>query len=155
MYIKEEVKVTDKPQIFNLAPQQVKTLKMRFKAAKTEDGFLFGYITYSSSSGNVPYLIVLDHVILNLLDAVIPEHISEKQFKKLWAELVWENKYQRTMKQESLYDYLTTFAKKINLEIVSPLTQFDKTSPLLVANLFGKTKFGIPSILPVRRGTTA
>ena len=142
MFIKEEVKAAEKPSMFNLAPQQIKTLKMVFKADKTEDGFLFGYITYSSSSGNVPYIIALDHVALNLLDSIVPEKIPEKMFKKLWADLIWENKFEFTSNQGSPYNFMNTFAAKMNLVAVSPLTQFDMTSPLLAANLFGRTKFG-------------
>ncbi len=142
MFIKEEVKVAERPQAFNLAPQQVKTLKMLFKANKTEDGFLFGYISYSSSSGNVPYVIVLDHVALNLLDSITPATVSDKVFKKLWAELIWENKFNFVVRQGSLFEFLNALAARLNLAIVSPLTEFDKTSPLLAANLFGRSKFG-------------
>ena len=146
MYIKEDVKVTDRPPIFNLAPQQIKTLKMMFKANKTEEGFLFGYISYSSSSGNVPYLITLDHIALNFLDTIVPEKVTQKTFKKLWTDLVWENKFQFPKKDGSLYAYLMLIAETLNLAIVSPLTQFDKTSSLLVANMFGRSKFGTFSL---------
>lgn len=142
IFIKEELKASEKPQVFNLAPQQIKTIKIMFKADKTEEGCLLGYITYSSSSGNVPYVIALDHVALNLLDSITPEKVPEKVFKKLWIELVWENKFDFSVKQGVPYDFLLSFASKINLATVSPLTEFDRTSSLLAANLFGRTKFG-------------
>eukprot|EP01022_Parablepharisma_sp_SALTPOND_P026497 TRINITY_DN64273_c1_g1_i1.p1 TRINITY_DN64273_c1_g1~~TRINITY_DN64273_c1_g1_i1.p1 ORF type:complete len:989 (+),score=145.60 TRINITY_DN64273_c1_g1_i1:4113-7079(+) len=141
-FVKEELKPSERPQAFNLSPQQIKTLKILFKADKTEDGSLFGYITYSSPSGNVPYVYPLDYIPLNLLDSIVPEKIPEKMFKKLWADLIWENKFD-FMAKGGPYDFLKSFAKKLDLAIVSPLTEFDKTSALLAANLFGRTKFGI------------
>jgi len=141
-FIKEEIKTSDRPQPFNLGPMQVKTLKILYKVDKTEDGSLFGYITYSSSSGNVPFVIPLDYVPLSLLDSISPEKIAPKLFMKLWAELIWENKFEY-MSVGSPYEFLKTFAEKMSLAIVSPVTEFDKTSSLLSANLFGKTKFGI------------
>ncbi len=140
-FVKEELKPSERLQAFNLGPQQIKTLKILFKADKTEDGSLFGYITYSSPSGNVPYVIPLDYIPLNLLDSITAEKVPEKLFKKLWAEFVWENKFE-FMAKGTPYDFLTKFASKMNLSIVSPLTEFDKTSSLLAGNLFGKTKFG-------------
>lgn len=143
-FVKEELKPTERPQMFNFPPQQVKTLKVLYKANRTEDGSLFGYITYSSSSGNVPFVIPLNQVPLNLLDNISPEPISEKAFKKLWVELMWENKFDFTGKG-SPYTFLQEFASKANLSIVSPLSDFDKTSNLLAANLYGQTKFSTAS----------
>jgi len=141
-FIKEELKAIEKPQTFNLAPKQVKIIKTLYKASKTEDGSLFGYITYSSASGNVPHVIPLDHIQLNLLDNITPKQISEKTFKKLWIDLVWENKFDFVSKG-SPYNFLKTFAEKMNLMIISPLSDFDRTSNLLAANLYGQTKFSI------------
>ena len=140
-FIKEELKSSEIPRSFNLGSQEVKTLKIMFRANKTEDGFLFGYITYSSSSGNVPYVIPLDQIPLNLLDSVVPNNTSEKIFKKQWSELIWENKFEFITKG-SPYNFLRKFAERMNLTIVSPLSEFDKTSSILTANLFGQTKFG-------------
>jgi coatomer subunit beta len=142
MFIKEGIKLAEKPGPFNMAPQQIKTLRLMFRANETEDGFLFGYVSYASPSGNVPNVVPLDHIPLNFLDAVVPEAVPEKTFKQLWAELVWENKFSFSVKQASPYDFLLFLSKKINLAIVSSLTQFDQSSDLLVANLFGKSKFG-------------
>jgi len=148
-FIKEEMKPTERPQMFNFPPQQIKTLKVMYKANKTEDGSLFGYITYSSSSGNVPYVIPLNKVPLNLLDNISPKEISEKAFKKLWIELMWENKFDFVTKGTP-YTFLKEFANKINLAIVSPLSEFDKTSNLLAANLYGQTKFSTLPYLTFR-----
>lgn len=139
-FIKEELKSSEKPQTFNLAPKQVKTIKVLYRAGKTEDGSLFGYITYSSPSGNVPHVIPLDHIPLNLLDTVLPRQVSEKAFKKLWTDLVWENKFEFVTKG-SPYNFLKNFGEKMGLMVVSPLSEFDRTSNLLAANLYGQTKF--------------
>eukprot|EP00826_Nyctotherus_ovalis_P058386 TRINITY_DN801_c0_g1_i7.p1 TRINITY_DN801_c0_g1~~TRINITY_DN801_c0_g1_i7.p1 ORF type:complete len:951 (+),score=329.19 TRINITY_DN801_c0_g1_i7:72-2924(+) len=139
-FIKEELKSSEKPQTFNLAPKQVKTIKVLYKASKTEDGSLFGYITYSSPSGNVPHVIPLDHIPLNLLNTILPKQISEKAFKKLWIDLVWENKFEFVTKGTP-YNFLKSFGEKMGLMIVSPLSEFDRTSNLLAANLYGQTKF--------------
>lgn len=142
MFIKEDVKLAERPPIFNLAPQQIKTIKLMFHASETQDGFLFGYLSFSSPSGNVPHLIAFEHIPLNLLDTIVPEKIEESIFKKLWAELIWENRFNQTAKAESPYNFLISIKEKLKLEILTPLTQLDISSPILVANLFGKSKYG-------------
>lgn len=149
MFIKEDVKVVEKPQMFNLAPGQAKIMKLVFRICSTEEGNLFGYITYSSASGNIPHIIPLEYVKINYLDNIQKEKASEKRFKRLWADLVWENKFQILSKLAWPYDFVMKIADKLNLQLVSPLTLFDKTSPLLVANLFGKSKFGEELLLNV------
>lgn len=147
MFIKVDNNLADKSPIFNLAPQQIKTVKMVFKTTETEEGFLFGYMSYSSASGNVPHIIPFNHIQLSSLDVIIPQKISPRFFKMIWMDFIWENSFSNHVAEGLPYDIVVSVSKKYNLCIITPLTQFDKTASVLVANLCGKTKFGIIKVI--------
>jgi coatomer subunit beta len=91
-FYKEELKLVEKASQVNIGPFEKKTMKIVFRASATEEGFIFGYLMYSSASGNVPHIIPLDHIRLTFLDIIHPTYINEQNFKKMWSEFIWENK---------------------------------------------------------------
>ena len=142
----------EKPSTKNIAPQETQTSKVVFRADSTEAGYIFGYILYSSPSGNIPHIIPLDHIKLNFLDVIYAQPCSQNMFKTMWAEFIWENKISLQTKNmyidiiyiyRSPYQFIKKLSKDYNLFFVSSLTEEDKESDVLAVNLYGKSKFGI------------
>lgn len=141
LLVREDVKA-ERPAQFNLAPQQVKSLRFVFRIGTTEESRIFGYLTYSGSSGNVPHLVPFDSVPICIADNLLPEEVSETFFTKLWNELPWESTHVATLRIGSPYELLAGLTQSLGLSIVRKLTALDRTQDILAANFHGRTKFG-------------
>jgi len=86
------IKVVEKPVAVTLRGQQTTTVKSSLKVSSTDNGAIYGYLTFDSPSGNVPFVININEIQIDFINALQPADCTELEFKKKWAEYEWENK---------------------------------------------------------------
>jgi len=82
----------EKPVSVNLRAGQSLFVKSSLKVSSTDNGAIYGYLTFDSASGNIPHVININEIQIDFINALMPADCSELEFKKKWAEYDWENK---------------------------------------------------------------
>ncbi len=86
------LKLVEKPIAPTLRGHATQTVKASLKVSSTDNGAIYGYITYDSASGNVPNIININDFQIDFINELQPAECSELDFKKKWADYEWENK---------------------------------------------------------------
>ena len=76
----------EKPQIVNLAGGQVAKLRATIKVSSTEEGAIFGSITYEKQHGAPAEVISLAEVKIDVVEHIKPEKTSVGQFREMWGK---------------------------------------------------------------------
>lgn len=84
--------MVEKPIPITLRAESSATIKASLKVSSTDNGVIYGYITYDSSSGNKPNIININEIQIDFINDLMQAECSELEFKKKWAEYEWENK---------------------------------------------------------------
>ena len=137
------LKVVEKPQTVTLRALQTQTLKASFKVSSTDNGLIYGHISYDSASGNVPNIINVNEIQVDFINELQPAECSELDFKKKWQDYEWENKVHVNAASPSgdLREYVEAFARALNVKVMTPISEQDQQSGFLVSNLYTKSKF--------------
>jgi coatomer subunit beta len=98
-------------------------------------------LTFDSPSGNVPFVININEIQIDFINALQPADCTELEFKKKWAEYEWENKVQVSTPITDLKQYVTHFADSMNIMLMTTITEADQKAGFLVANFYTKSKF--------------
>ena len=135
--------MVEKPIPITLRANTSATIKASLKVSSTDNGVVYGYITYDSSSGNQPNILNINEIQIDFINELMKAECTDFDFKKKWAEYEWENKVQVNTTMTDLYQYVEHFAKSLNVSIMTKLDEKDKRagSNFLVANLYTKSKF--------------
>jgi vesicle coat complex subunit len=67
-------------------------VKSSLKVSSTDNGAVYGYLSFDSPSGNLPHLINLNEIQIDFINELMPANCTELEFKLKWAEYEWENK---------------------------------------------------------------
>lgn len=86
------MKIVEKPVSVTLRAFSSATVKASLKVSSTDNGAIYGYLTYDSASGNIPNIININEIQIDFINELVPADCSELDFKKKWAEYEWENK---------------------------------------------------------------
>jgi coatomer subunit beta len=136
------LKLVEKPlMISGLRALSSQTVKASLKVNSTDNGAIYGYLTFDSASGNIPNIINLNEIQIDFINELQPAECSELDFKKKWADYEWENKVQINTAISELREYVEYFAKTLNVKVMTPISEQDEQSGFLVCNLYTKSKF--------------
>jgi len=135
------LKVVDKPVAVTLRGQETTYVKSSLKVSSTDNGAIYGYLTFDSPSGNVPFVININEIQIDFINALQPAECTELEFKKKWAEYEWENKVQVSTPITDLKQYVEHFAESMNIKLMTSITEADQKAGFLVANFYTKSKF--------------
>jgi coatomer subunit beta len=119
------IKVVEKPVAVTLRGQQTTTVKSSLKVSSTDNGAIYGYLTFDSPSGNVPFVININEIQIDFINALQPAECTELEFKKKWAEYEWENKVQVSTPITDLKQYVEHFADSMNIKLMTTITEAD------------------------------
>ncbi len=86
------LKVVEKPVSITLRAGASQVIKSSLKVSSTDNGAIYGYLTFDSASGNIPNVININEIQIDFINALMPSDCSELEFKKKWADYDWENK---------------------------------------------------------------
>lgn len=86
------LKVVEKPINVTLRAGESRIVKSSLKVNSTDNGAIYGYLTFESASGNLPHIININEIQIDFINALMPADCPELEFKLKWAEYEWENK---------------------------------------------------------------
>lgn len=135
------LKIVEKPVSTTLRAFSSTTVKSSLKVSSTDNGAIYGYLTFDSASGNVPHIININEIQIDFINSLMPAECTELEFKKKWAEYEWENKVQVNTTITDLKQYFEFFAKTLNIKLMTQINEADQMAGFLVANFYTKSKF--------------
>lgn len=137
------LKVVEKPIPITLRADSSATIKASLKVSSTDNGVIFGYLTYDSANGTEPVMLNINEIQIDFINDLLPASCSELEFKKKWAEYEWENKVQVNTTITELREFVEHFSTSLNISIMTKLEEGDSQSDnsFLVANFYTKSKF--------------
>lgn len=119
------LKIVEKPVQITLRSLASQTVKASLKVNSTDNGAIYGYITYDSASGNVPNIININEIQIDFINELVPAECEELDFKKKWADYEWENKVIVNTAHSDLKEYVEFFAKALNVKIMTQINEQD------------------------------
>lgn len=137
------LKVVEKPIPVTLKAQSTTTIKASLKVSSTDNGVIYGYITYDSASGNKPNILNINEIQIDFINDLMQAECSELEFKKKWAEYEWENKVVVNTTLTDLREFVDYFSKSLNVSLMTKLEDSDNqaSNSFMVANFYTKSKF--------------
>ena len=87
--------------------------------SSTDNGAIYGYLTFDSASGNLPHVININEIQIDFINALMPAECAELEFKLKWAEYEWENKVHVSTPLTDLKTYVEYFAKEMNIKLMT------------------------------------
>jgi coatomer subunit beta len=124
-------------------------VKSSLKVSSTDNGAIYGYLTFDSASGNLPHVININEIQIDFINALMPAECAELEFKLKWAEYEWENKVHVSTPLTDLKAYVEYFAKEMNIKLMTQITEADQQAGFLVANFYTRSKFQEDCLLNV------
>ena len=82
----------EKPIPISLRPESSATIKASLKVSSTDNGVIYGYLTYDSTGSTEPQLLNINEIQIDFINDLSKAECTELEFKKKWAEYEWENK---------------------------------------------------------------
>lgn len=116
------LKVVEKPVNVTLRAGESRVVKSSLKVSSTDNGAIYGYLTFDSSSGNLPHVININEIQIDFINALVPADCPELEFKLKWAEYEWENKVYVNTPITDLKQYVEHFAKEMNIKLMTTIT---------------------------------
>jgi coatomer subunit beta len=137
------LKIVEKPVPISLRPESSATIKASLKVSSTDNGIIYGNLTYESSSSTQPELLNINEIQIDFINDLMKAETTELEFKKKWAEYEWENKVQVNTTITDLKQYVSHFAESLNVSLMTKLDTAESQSSdsFLVANFYTKSKF--------------
>ena len=109
----------EKPVTVTLRAGESRILKSSLKVSSTDNGAIYGYLTFDSASGNLPHVININEIQIDFINALMPAECAELEFKLKWAEYEWENKVHVSTPLTDLKTYVEYFAKEMNIKLMT------------------------------------
>jgi coatomer subunit beta len=119
------LKVVEKPINVTLRAGESRVIKSSLKVNSTDNGAIYGYLTFDSASGNLPHIININEIQIDFINALTPADCPELEFKLKWAEYEWENKVHVNTPITDLKQYVEHFAKEMNIKLMTNITDQD------------------------------
>lgn len=136
------LKIVERPIPLTLQAHQTVNMKASLKVNSTDNGVIYGYLTYDSAGGQQPHILNINEIQIDFINELQLATCSELEFKKKWAEYEWENKVQVNTGITDLREFVENFSATLNVSLMTKLDEADKaTSSFLVANFYTKSKF--------------
>ncbi|VDQ11287.1 unnamed protein product [Trichobilharzia regenti] len=91
-----DLRLVEKPSPLTIAPQDFANIKANIKVSSTENGIIFGNISYDvrGSSGETT-CIVLNDIHIDIMEYIMPATCTPSEFRQMWSEFEWENKVRK------------------------------------------------------------
>ncbi|XP_022668005.1 coatomer subunit beta-like isoform X2 [Varroa destructor] len=143
---KRDMKLIDRPGPVVIGPHDFVTLRTTIKVTATDNGLIFGNISYDvKGSTSDTHVVVLNDIRINIVDFLVPDDTSQEDFRNTWAGLEWENKVIVSSPIRDLDAYLDLLIRKTNMACLthgdSRLNRQTSMSNFLMANLSAKSLF--------------
>ncbi|OQR75691.1 coatomer subunit beta-like [Tropilaelaps mercedesae] len=143
---KRDIKLIERPTPVVIGPHDFVTLRTTIKVTATDNGLVCGNISYDiKGSTSDTHLVVLNDIRINIVDFLVAHETSENDFRKMWAELEWENKISVATSIQDLDAFLDLLLRQTNMACIQRgdkrLSGDASLSDFLVANLSAQSLF--------------
>jgi len=149
-----DMRLCERPQPFSLAPHKSVSMRASVKVSSTENGVIYGVLTYEVASGKpnstadpIPHSINLADIHLDVMDYIKKASCEEAEFRKMWAEFEWENKVLIMTSIKDPVEYLDHLLSVTNMNCLTPREHMKPNCRFLAANLYAKSIFGEDALL--------
>ncbi|KAH8859633.1 Coatomer subunit beta [Schistosoma japonicum] len=138
-----DLRLVEKPSPLTIAPQDFANIKANIKVSSTENGIIFGNISYDihGSSGETT-CIVLNDIHIDIMEYIMPATCTPSEFRQMWSEFEWENKVTVNTQIKDLFTYLSQITSHTNLRCLTPTEALLGDCDYLCVTLYAKTIFG-------------
>ncbi|CAH8518867.1 unnamed protein product [Heterobilharzia americana] len=138
-----DLRLVEKPSPLTIAPQDFANIKANIKVSSTENGIIFGNISYDvrGSSGETT-CIVLNDIHIDIMEYIMPATCTPSEFRQMWSEFEWENKVTVNTQIKDLFTYLSQITSHTNLRCLTPTEALLGECDYLCVTLYAKTIFG-------------
>jgi coatomer subunit beta len=119
------LKVVEKPIPITLTANSSATVKSSLKVNSTENGAIYGYITYDTAAGVQSNIINLNEIQIDFINALIPAECNELDFKVKWADYEWENKLAVKTSITDLKEFVEYFRTTMNVHLMTEINEID------------------------------
>ncbi|CAH8526201.1 unnamed protein product [Schistosoma rodhaini] len=138
-----DLRLVEKPSPLTIAPQDFANIKANIKVSSTENGIIFGNISYDvrGSSGETT-CIVLNDIHIDIMEYIMPATCTPSEFRQMWSEFEWENKVTVNTQIKDLFTYLSQITRHTNLRCLTPTEALSGDCDYLCVTLYAKTIFG-------------
>jgi coatomer subunit beta len=119
------LKVVEKPIPITLKKESAAIIKASLKVSSTDNGIIYGYLSYDSNSGNEPHILNINEIQIDFINELMQAECSELEFKKKWAEYEWENKVQVNTTITDLKEFVDHFSKSMNVSLMTKIEEAD------------------------------
>jgi coatomer subunit beta len=144
-----DLKLVERPQAFNLGPQDSKTIRANIKVSSTESGEVFGTLNYDATSSVEKSTVNLNGIKIDILDYIQPATCTDAAFRSMWADFEWENKVAVNTPLSNLQEFVDHIVKSTNMRSLTPISALDPKCNFLAANLYAKSIFGEDALVNV------
>mmetsp|Transcript_12717 Transcript_12717/g.22974 ORF Transcript_12717/g.22974 Transcript_12717/m.22974 type:complete len:643 (-) Transcript_12717:368-2296(-) len=144
-----DLKLVERPQSYNIGPNDYRRFKANIKVSSTETGQIFGTIVYDSSTSAESSVINLNEIPIEIMDYIKPATCSDSSFRAMWAEFEWENKVAVNTLITDVNEFLEHIVQSTNMNCLTPRFALGGNCDFLAANLYAKSVFGEDALVNV------
>ena len=135
-----DLKVNEKPALLTLAPQGFAVTKAAIKVRSTDNGLVFGSLSYGVTDVTT---IVLSSIHIDICEYIRAGSSSDADFRSMWTTLEWENKINVPLIPGSqLGQVMEAILQGSHLQCLTPAYGISETGDYLAANMYAVTLFG-------------
>ncbi|PJF19879.1 Coatomer subunit beta [Paramicrosporidium saccamoebae] len=135
-----DLKVNEKPAPINLSPLGFAVAKAGIKVRSTDNGLVFGSISYGITDVQS---IILNSIPIDICEYVRPMSVSDLEFRSTWTTLEWENKINvPAINSLSLQQVFTSILDGSHMSCLTPGFGISATGDYLAANMYARSTFG-------------
>lgn len=135
-----DLKVTEKPAPINLAPLGFAVIKAGVKVRSTDNGVIFGSISYGITDIQT---IVLNSISIDICEYIRPDTVPDSKFRNIWTTLEWENKINVPAIANSQLDkVLSTILDGSHMACITENYGISESGDYLASNLYACSVFG-------------
>ncbi|KAF7247121.1 hypothetical protein EG68_09147 [Paragonimus skrjabini miyazakii] len=138
-----DLRLVEKPSPLTVAPQDFANMKANIKVSSTENGIIFGNISYDMrGSAGETTCIVLNDIHIDIMEYILPATCSPTEFRQMWSEFEWENKVTVNTQITDLFGYLSHISAQTNLRCLTPMEALLGECDYLCVTMYARTIFG-------------
>jgi coatomer subunit beta len=141
-----DLKLVERPQVVTLAPKQTGTVKATVKVTSTEEGIVFGNVTYDAVAGGDQTVLALNEIPIDITEYIYPAPCSEREFRHLWSTYSSEVKVPVSL-EASVESFVSLLASRSNMQCLTSPQVIAAADKFLVCNFYAKSKFTEDALL--------
>jgi coatomer subunit beta len=142
-----QVSILQRNELLSLAPGGFGQFDLPVLISAGSCGTLFGAVSFdfAGAGGSDHQLLPLTPIEIDPFFCFEPRPIPQADFRKKWADSIWERKVDIQTDDGDLLHYLDSLAAKFKFFVITPREQLQvtaKSANFIAANLFTKSLFG-------------